>query len=133
MDVTGHSTRSGPALQEAANSAHAIISSDSFIPGKLSLRGMGSLLGVLGLGVGFIATRRYNFGLSGALEQGLATENALTYYSAIAGIGGFVGSIIASNRLASLTADSVTIGALMAPVIVTVAGNVVAGFMFPSE
>lgn len=134
MNVEGHESRlqgSNP-LRGAVEEAQSVFRGGDFFGVEITLRNVGA--GAIALASLAIVAAAYRYGVptSYVMAQELATENALTYYSTIAGIGGFVGSIIASNRLASVQGDTVTLGQMAAPMLVTAGGNVLAGFIFPS-
>ena len=133
MNVDGYTERQTESFQQATASADRIADAQSLIPGSFGLKEAGIAVGILA-GVLSVGAARY-FGVPTVDVGGqtVSTEMALTVYSAIAGIGGFFGTFIASSRLASLPSDAVSYGSLAVPVAITFLGNAVAGFLFPSQ
>lgn len=123
----------GQSRQETATSAKAIHESNSFIPGGFSLQNVAILLGIVGAAALIGAARFYGVPAGpDVLLQRVSTENALTTHNAAAGLAGFAGTFIASTRLSGLDAETVTLGSLMGPIILSVVGNAAAGLLFPS-
>lgn len=136
MDISNPDSsldRLGDAANRLGERAQVIVESERFFPGRLTPRTVAIGLAAVGGLIGVAAASYYGVPTSRLMGQSLATENALTYYSAAAGLAGFFGSFIAAQRLAGLDRDAVTVVSLTAPVIVTVVGNAAAGFLFPTQ
>lgn len=136
MDLTNHASEtrkrasSGP-LAQAISGAEDIFETDGVVPGiGLKEAGVGAMF-VLGL-ASIGAAVRFGVPANEVLGQSVSTENALTTFNAIAGIGGFIGTFIASSRLSSVPGDGVALGSIALPIAFTTIGNVIAGVMFPS-
>lgn len=134
MNVDGHESRveGHNPIRNAVEEAQSVLNGGDFFGTSFSpvnILMFGAIVAFMA-----IVSAAYYYGVPTHLvfTQRMATENALTYYSTVAGIAGFVGSIIASNRLASVDADTVTVRQMAAPMLVTAGGNAVAGFLFPS-
>lgn len=121
----------GP-LARAVEHAQSIANDDTIFPGPLTVRDVVLAGGAVFFAAAVVGSRVFNVPTSLVFAQSIATENALTLYSTAAGIAGFIGSIIASTRLATVEADTVTVRQMAMPILVTAAGNIVAGFLFPS-
>lgn len=137
MNLTGFAAETrdrarGGTLQRGVETAQSIISGDSILPIRMDAQDAlvwGGLIGTAALtALGFI----FGVPTPQVLARSISTEFALTGFNAVAGGAGFMGTFIASDRLASLEGGEVTIGAIMLPMLVTFAGNFFAGLLFPS-
>lgn len=88
---------------------------------------------VVGLGVGIasvMAARRV--GIDNISSAQITTEQAVTAFGIMAGVGGVASQLIASDRLGSIEGRTVPLGALLLPAMVRAGSGVVSALMLPS-
>jgi len=91
-------------------------------------------VGIMAIGAGaaaYYAYRKTNVDRFTNIE--ITTEQAVSMFSLLAGIGGAASQIIASSRLSGLEGDSLTINNLFAPLLVTIGASAGSAFLLPSE
>lgn len=131
MELKGIASRDTEGKSVAAEIAQATAESDTILPG-LSMRGLIGIVAVAVTGLFVYAARTYGVPVSGVLNQNISTENALTLYTTLAGIGGFLANIIASSLISTVEGETVPIGSIILPIAVQITGAVVAAGTFPS-
>lgn len=90
-------------------------------------------LAIIGLGVGIAAVSAYRaVGAPSILQSPVTTEQAVTVFGLISGIGGAAAQIVASNQLGSLSTDTVNVGTLILPAAISVGATALSAFLLPS-
>lgn len=130
--VNATTQRSSPTLRDAAESAQTVINSNDIIPG-FGLKEAAIFASLIGMAAIIALAQHFHVSPSKVFEMRITTENALTYHSAAAGIAGFAGTFIASNRLSNVSGDTISMGSIGWAVVATVIGNIVAGWLFPAS
>lgn len=87
-------------------------------------------IGILGVGVALAARQ---MGIPDISSHSLPTEQALSAYSGVAGIGGFLAQILASRQLSRVQGDQVSIGSLAVPVLISAGATAGSAFLLPSQ
>lgn len=91
-------------------------------------------IAVAGLGIGIAtiaAAKRSGFSSIGGVE--LPTEQALTSYSLVSGIGGAAAQIIAGRQLSQVPNETVSLGSIAAPVAISIGATAFSAFLLPSQ
>lgn len=132
MDVSGHSNRETTGMERAIEKAQQVAETESFIP-NLKTRDILGFSAILGAGLLYLGSRAFDVPFQQVLTHRISTENALTLYTTMAGIGGFLANLIASSQISTIEGGETTVLSILPPIAIQIVGAVVAAAAFPSE
>jgi len=91
-------------------------------------------LGVLGVataGVTYVAAKKA--GISNVSDIELTTEQAVSSFSLLAGIGGAAAQLIAGQRLSKLSQERIPVTKMAMPLAISIGASAGSAFLLPSE
>lgn len=91
-------------------------------------------LGVLGVataGVTYVAAKKV--GIKSLSDVKLTTEQAVSSFSLLAGIGGAAAQIIAGQRLSKLDAEQLPVTKMAMPLAISIGASAGSAFLLPSD